>query len=823
MSGVRRGDAAYLPVMPSLRHAAAAVLFGAVFALAGAAPSGAQPAPSAAPAPAVTDRSPAPDLDALIRILEDDSARAALVERLKATAKQAAPAGAAAPAPSAPSAEAKAHGGDTPSAAPTGAAAAEAAKSAEGTPEPTFARRVAEYTRSVAEQAASLAAASAVFVGDLSSIATSGASGANVDWGRLIAIAATIGVTFGAFIGFRTLGIPFYRAIGRRAQSPSLAVRASLLTVSVIVDALMVLVAWAVGYVFALQFGSTGVMNIQETLFLNAFLFIELAKVVMRAGLSPNDGGLRLLPLGDEAAAYWYFWLSRIVSLLGYAFLFIAPILTAAVSPGAAQAVRVVVAFTTLLMAVAIVLQNKERVRLALAGRTEATDSDMLSAFYGFLARFWHLAALAWLGALFVVWLVNPLEALPFMAAATVQTLVAVAVGALVTAFISRLISGGMRLPADMKKRLPLLEKRLNAFVPAILKVVRIVVLLAVLLAIAQAWALVDLIGWLSTEVGARVATSVISAGLIVLLGLAAFLAMSSWVEYRLNPDYGAIPTARERTLLALFRNAFTIALAVLVAMLALSEIGVNIAPLIAGAGVLGLAIGFGAQTFVKDIITGAFIQFENAMNTGDNVKIAGITGTVEHLTIRSVGIRSIDGVYHLIPFSAVDSVSNATKIFSYHLAAIGVAYRESIPDVKQAMQDAFDRLKQTEHGSAIVGPFEMHGLTEFGDSAITVRARIKTEPGKQWALGRAYNEIVKEIFDDRGIEMPFPHVTLYMGEDKKGEAPPLRVQGDADAPLLRIATPVAPEAKAPSRRPGVRNQVLGHDGPAEDDDGPSG
>jgi small conductance mechanosensitive channel len=759
-------------------------------------------------APAPQSSAPAADVGTLIRILEDDRARAALVERLRnAAPRDAQPSGAI-------------DSQNRP--APTEAAAEQAAKSAEGAAEPTIARQIAEYTRAVAERIAGLAAASATLLGDLSSIFTSGFSGPAVNWGQLIAVLATIGVTFGGFFALRALGIPFYRWIGRRASGAGFASRSGLLVTSVLVDALMVVAAWAAGYAFALQFGVFGVMNIQQTLYLNAFLFIELAKVALRAATSPYHAPLRALPIEDEAAAYWYFWTSRLVSLLGYTFLFVAPIVVAAVSPAAAQAIRVVVAFTALMMAIVIVLQNRDRVRERLAGRTEASDNDLVSTFYAFVARFWHWAALAWLVALFVVWLANPNEALPFMAGATLQTVIAIAVGALLTALISRLISGGMRLPQDVKERLPLLEARLNAFVPAILKAVRIIVLLAVLLAIAQSWAVVDFLGWLSSEVGARFATSAISAGLIVLVGVALFIAMSSWVEYRLNPEFGHVPTAREKTLLTLFRNALTIVIIVLVAMLALSQVGVNIAPLLAGAGVLGLAIGFGAQTLVKDIITGAFIQFENAMNTGDNVKVAGVQGTVEHLTIRSVGIRTIDGTYHLIPFSSVESVANTTKLFSYHMAEIGVAYREAIPDVKQAMQDAFDRLKETTHGASIIAPFELHGLTKFGDSSITVRGRIKTEPGKQWATGRAYNEIVKEIFDERGIEMPFPHVTLYMGEDKAGRAPPLRVKAEVETPgTPRLAAARGPDAGSRPRDEGPGRPAL--DGPSGEEDGSVG
>lgn len=792
--------------------------------LAGDLRSGAAAQEGGAPAAAASEAASRPqagpgDVDALIRLLEDDKGRAALIERLRAAAPESRPAQPAAPADKPAGAV-----GDGPTAAPTEASADNAAKTAEGTAEPTFARRAAEYTRAVAERAAALAAASTVVMSDLLSIFTGKGGGEGFDWGRLIAIAATIGVTFGVFIGLRAVGIPYYRWISRRAATANLAGRTALLVASVTVDALMIVIAWAAGYVFALQFGASGVMNIQQSLYLNAFFAVELAKVGLRALFSPAQTSLRALPIEDEAAAYWYFWLSRIVSTLGYAFLFVAPIVAAAVSPGAAQALRIVVAFATLLMAIAIVLQNRAQVRARLADKTEAAESDALSTFYAFLARFWHVAALVWLVAMFVVWLANPRDAAPFMARATAQSLAALAVGTISVTFISRLIAGGFSVPDSLRQRLPLLERRLNAFIPAILKVVRIAVLLLVLLVVAQSWALFDFLGWLGTEIGARVAQSVVTAAIIVLLGLALFVAMSSWVEYRLNPEFGHVPTAREKTLLTLFRNAFTIALVVLVGMLALAQLGVNIAPLLAGAGVLGLAIGFGAQSLVKDIITGLFIQLENAMNTGDNVKVAGVQGTVENLTIRSVGIRDIKGVYHLIPFSSVESVSNATKIFSYHMAEIGVAYRESIPEVKQAMQDAFDRLKETDHGPSIIGPFELHGLTVFGDSAITVRGRIKTEPGKQWALGRAYNEIVKEIFDERNIEMPFPHVTIYMGEDKQGKAPPLRVHGDSEAPLVQIeTTPAAasgPHAPAPTRRAGKVDRL---DGPSEDQDGPSG
>jgi moderate conductance mechanosensitive channel len=252
---------------------------------------------------------------------------------------------------------------------------------------------------------------------------------------------------------------------------------------------------------------------------------------------------------------------------------------------------------------------------------------------------------------------------------------------------------------------------------------------------------------------------------------------VASWVEYRLNANFGKVPTSREKTLLNLFKNAFTIALVVFGTMLALAQIGVNIAPLLAGAGVVGLAIGFGAQKLVQDIITGIFIQFENIMNEGDVVAVGNWSGVVEKLTIRSVTIRDLNGTVHLIPFSSVDQVSNMMRGFSYHVAEFGVAYDSNIDVVKAAMQEAFERLMQTEHKDEILDELDMQGITAFRDSAITVRARIKTLPGKQWGTGRRYSELVKTVFAERGIEIPYPHVTYVPAG---GPSAPVSMQGRA-------------------------------------------
>ena len=444
------------------------------------------------------------------------------------------------------------------------------------------------------------------------------------------------------------------------------------------------------------------------------------------------------------------------------------------------RSLQVAIALVALLLALAAILNKRNALRDHLLDR-HGRPSDFFGYLLALVGRFWHLAAIAYVIALFVIWLSRPDGAMTFILSATGRTVAAILIGMLVVSAISRGIAGGLRLPDGVKERLPLLETRLNTFIPKLLRIVRIIVFLAVILALLDVWRALDVSGWLASEFGQDLAESVISAGIVLLIAWLLWLALSSWVEYRLNPQIGKAPTSRETTLLKLLRNAGTIVIAVLGVMLALSELGVDIGPLLAGAGVVGLAVGFGAQKLVQDVITGVFIQFENAINEGDVITVGSTTGTVEKLSVRSVGIRDLNGVYHIVPFSAVDRVSNYMRVFAYHVAAIGVAYREDIAEVKEAMGEAFEMLQATDHAANIIAPLEMHGITEFGDSAITVRARIKTLPGSQWAVGRAYNECIKTVFDRRGIEIPFPHQTIYWGEDKSGRAPPLRIQAQPE------------------------------------------
>jgi small conductance mechanosensitive channel len=365
------------------------------------------------------------------------------------------------------------------------------------------------------------------------------------------------------------------------------------------------------------------------------------------------------------------------------------------------------------------------------------------------------------------------------MLLASLQTILAVGGGILVARILTRLIGHRIELAPKLRARLPSLETRLNSYIPNILKIIRLVIMTIVALLVCDAWDIFSLSAWAASPTGVHIIGILIHVAIILVVAALLWTAIVCLIENRLSPETGkGEPSAREKTLLALFQNALAIAFIVLTLMIVLSQIGVNIGPLIAGASVFGLAIGFGAQKLVEDIITGVFIQLENAINTGDLVSASGIIGTAEQVTIRTLRIRDLYGTYHIIPFSSVTTVSNYMRGFAYHVGHYRIAYREDIDEAMVHLRAAFDELMtDPAQKSNILERITIPGVTELADNSVKIRVMIKTKPGVQWAVGRAYNRLVKKHFDAAGIEIPVPHVALYFGQNKDGRAPPAHVE----------------------------------------------
>lgn len=234
----------------------------------------------------------------------------------------------------------------------------------------------------------------------------------------------------------------------------------------------------------------------------------------------------------------------------------------------------------------------------------------------------------------------------------------------------------------------------------------------------------------------------------------------------------------RAETLTGIIQLILTILVLVVGCIIILGEVGVEIGPILATAGIFGLAIGFGAQNLVQDVISGFFLLLEDQVRVGDVVQVAGKGGLVEKVTLRMIILRDLAGNVHFVRNGKVDVVTNMTKDYGRYVFEIGVAYRENVDEVIEVIKAVDEDLrKDPDFSEDILEPIEILGLDRFDDSAVVIKARYKTRAVKQWGVGRAFNKRLKEAFDANDIEIPYPHLILYAGEDKQGQAPPLRLK----------------------------------------------
>ncbi|MCF8223210.1 MAG: mechanosensitive ion channel family protein [Bacteroidales bacterium] len=220
-------------------------------------------------------------------------------------------------------------------------------------------------------------------------------------------------------------------------------------------------------------------------------------------------------------------------------------------------------------------------------------------------------------------------------------------------------------------------------------------------------------------------------------------------------------------TLTGILRSIIKILLVATYLLIILQKLGINIAPILASAGIVGLAVGFGAQELVRDVISGFFILLENQVRAGDVAIINGTGGLVEKIELRTITLRDFSGVVHVVQNGKINSMSNMTKEWSAIVFEIGVAYKENVDRVMEIMKETGEELIKDEvFGQKIIDPIEIFGLDSFGDSALIIKARLKTKPITQWEVGREYRRRLKIAFDKNNIEIPFPHTTVYWGKE---------------------------------------------------------
>lgn len=288
---------------------------------------------------------------------------------------------------------------------------------------------------------------------------------------------------------------------------------------------------------------------------------------------------------------------------------------------------------------------------------------------------------------------------------------------------------------------------------------------------------------WLSQGFGPRLVGGFISIASALIITQIIWRVVSAAIKRYLegtDRDGNAIERSRRvRTLLPLLRLVVRVVLTVMVVLIVLSELGVNIAPLLAGAGVVGIAVGFGAQKLVQDIITGIFILIEDTISVGDVVRLdSSHSGVVEGMSIRALKLRDVAGNLHSVPFSSVGSVTNMSKEFAFAVFDVGVGYGEDVDQVSEVLRQIGAEMQaDATWADKILEPLDVQGLDRFDASAVVIRARFKTRALQQWSVMREFNRRMKKRFDADGIEIPFPQTTVWFGDSGEGRTAPLQVK----------------------------------------------
>ena len=496
---------------------------------------------------------------------------------------------------------------------------------------------------------------------------------------------------------------------------------------------------------------------------------------VARMMFSPRVPRLRLLHVSDSAALYAMRWVRRIavVSVFGYAFAEVALLL--GLSDAAHDALLKAIGLVDHIFLAIIVLQKRRVVRHWLRAPHGATG--FIAGWRNRLARVWHWIAIAFLSALWLMWAVEIPHGYGRMLRFFGATILVLMAARLAQIIVLGMLDRMLHLQPETTERYPGMEGRLARYHPVLLSVARALILLASAVALLQFWGLGALDWLLASTLGERMVSALVTLAVTGLLAFAAWEAANAAIERhlaKLARESQLARSARLRTLLPLLRSTLLITILVVTGMMVLSEIGVNIGPLLAGAGIVGVAIGFGSQKLVQDLITGIFLLLENAMQVGDYVTVSGLSGTVENLSIRTIRLRAGDGSVHIIPFSSVTSVTNVNRGLGNASVSVAVAYSEDTDRVSEVLKEIAAGMRQEPDFSAkMLSDLQLWGVDRVDGAAVTIAGQVVCTDSGRWSVQREFNRRMKQRFQELGIELYNPKREIaFMPPPKEPDRP---------------------------------------------------
>jgi small conductance mechanosensitive channel len=517
-------------------------------------------------------------------------------------------------------------------------------------------------------------------------------------------------------------------------------------------------------------------------LFFMVLFFYRMTLEVFGVLLSPDEKQTRILPLSNENANYLWIWILRFTNYTAFYVLVTRTLFVVQIPYPAFSFVRAVLLVVFPLMLSVCIMQVSREIQTQygnLPKNPENTDKGSRNII-SFAVRYWAILTIAYAWAIFIFLIVQYEKGFHYLFKATLGTAITLLALLPALGILGWVFNRFFAINEKVKTRFPGLEEKTNRYILLLRKVFRSILIIIALGVIAHIWGIP-----VSTLVASETGSLIILRAIAILITLGVVIAIietSDYLkEYFLKSKRRKKKieiTQKRKTLLPMINTTVKIAAGFIGGIIILDRLGMNTTPILAGAGIVGLAVGFGSQTLVKDLINGLFILFEESVRVGDYADLGKNDGIVEAVGLRTIRLRDVSGNVHVVPNSSVDTVTNMTKEFSRAVIDIGVAYKENVDEVMEIMREIGEGMRNDpEYSKNILEPIEIFGLQKFDDSAIVVRARLTTTPLKQWGLKREFNRRLKRVFDERGIEIPFPHRTIYMGEPKTASAPPLQVQ----------------------------------------------
>ncbi len=503
---------------------------------------------------------------------------------------------------------------------------------------------------------------------------------------------------------------------------------------------------------------------------LRCFIVAGALIAIVNTLFAPGSPSLRLLLVSDRMAALVTFWLRTglLVGAWGFSSIFVMQTLGLSAFASLALAKALMLLEHTLLAGLIVRSRRDVAHRLQPPRRVRGVPRRILAT----LAARWWIYAIVLDYAFWIIWALDIKNGYATLWKISLETLL-VAVGArLVWIALLGGLARGMRFDDPAAGRYPWMRTRAERYYPIMRRLVTIATVAATLIVLLEVWG-IDALAWFNRgALGDRLFSALIGIMASLAIGVLIWEAVNIALDRHIDrlgrdPIAGTARVARVRTLLPILRIMLSIALVTIIALTVLSEIGVNIAPLLGGAGIIGVAIGFGSQKLVQDFITGIFLLLENAMQVGDGVTVSGLSGAVEHLSIRTIRLRAGDGSVHIIPFSSVTTVTNSNRGVGNAPVSVDIAPDEDTDHAGMVLrQVALTLRSDPDYKDGMLSELQLWGVDKVTSQAVTLVGQIACTDRARYGVQREFNRRMRIAFADEGIRLAMPAQSVMMLPD---------------------------------------------------------